>query len=108
MAIEDPCNAFTSDPRFDKIEQQIDDMRVGDVKYHSLYEVWRNGPKDFVKWIKKDEYDGEYDCITTILSVMMQYIDSREYDDYEFEQEDIDELLSYAENTPIKAIFLER
>ena len=38
----------------------------------------------------------------------MQYIDSREYADHEFEQADIDELLEYAKNTQIKAFFSER
>lgn len=108
MAVEDPCNAFTCDPRFKEIEQQIDDMRVGDLHYRALIDVWYDGPDDFVDWIKEEMYDGEYDNITTILSVIMQYIDSRSDDDYEFEQDDIEELFEYAENTQTKAIFLER
>lgn len=108
MAVEDPCNAFTCDPRFKEIERQIDDMRIGDVKYHSLYDMWQDGPEDFVDWLQEDEYESRYDSLTTILGVMMQYIDSREYEDHEFEQEDIDELLTYAENTQIKAFFPER
>ena len=108
MVVEDPCSAFTCDPRFEEIAHQIDDMRVGDVKFHTLIDVWLDGPDDFVDWIKEDMYDGEYDCITTILSVITQYLDSRSDDDYEFEQDDIDELFEYAKNTQIKAIFLER
>ena len=108
MVIEDPCNAFTCDSRFKEIEQQIDDMRVGDLHFHTLIDVWYDGPDDFVDWLKEDMYDSNYDCITTILSVIMQYLDSRSSDDYEFEQDDIDELFEYAEKTQIKAIFLER
>lgn len=108
MAVEDPCNAFICDPRFKEIEQQINDMRIGDVKYHSLYDMWQDGPEDFIDWLQEDEYECRYDNITTILGVIMQYIDSRSSDDYEFEQDDIDELFEYAEKTQIKAIFLER
>lgn len=84
------------------------DCAIGDVKYHSLYDMWQDGPEDFIDWLQEDEYECRYDNITTILGVIMQYIDSRSSDDYEFEQDDIDELFEYAEKTQIKAIFLER
>ena len=87
MVVEFPCSVFTCDPRFNEIEQQIDDMRVGDLNSHTLIDVWYDGPDDFVYWIKEDMYDGKYDCITTILSVIRQYLDSRSSDDYDYEFE---------------------
>lgn len=105
MAIEDPRNAFNCDPRFEKICQEINDMRIGDLKVHTPSTVWSDAPEDFAEWLDEDTYDSTYDCITTILSVIDKYLDERSSDDYEFEQADIDELFDYAKNTPVKAFF---
>lgn len=107
MAIEDPVCAFVNDPRHNEIEKIIDDTHVGDLRTSSP-SIYCDGPEDLAEWIKDDNYDGEYDYLTTILSVIEQYLDNCSCDDIEFEQEDLDELLEYAKNTPIKVFYPER
>lgn len=106
--IEDPCNAFTCDPRYKEIENKIDDMRIGDLTFSTPFAEWSDGPEDFVEWLEEENYDYTYDGLTTILSVISQYLDERASDDYEFEQEDLDELYEYALTTSTPAFFPER
>lgn len=105
MIVEDPCCVFMNDERYTHIEQEIDDIRLGDLESTTPELAWSDGPADFVDWLEEGNYDMSYDHVTTVLGVMCQYIDEREYDGEKFTQEDIDELLEYASTAQVKAFY---
>lgn len=97
---------FFNDARYQRLTQEVDDTRIGDVEVHVPHVVWKDAPEDFVEWLV-DSLDSSYCYLVVIHEVMLEYIMETE-EDHDFTQEELDELFKYAETTPIKAFFPER
>ena len=97
---------FFNDARYQRLTQEVDDTRIGDVEVHVPHVAWKDAPEDFVEWLV-DSFDSSYCNLVVIHEVMHEYIMETE-EDHDFTQEEFDELFKYAETTPIKAFFPER
>lgn len=104
--MEDAQAKFFNDARYQRLTQEIDDIRIGDIGVHVAHVVWEDAPEDFVDWLV-DNFDSTYSYLVVIHEVMHEYIMDTE-EDHDFTQEELDELFEYAETAPVKAFFPER
>ena len=88
---------FFNDERYQRLTQEVDDIRIGDVEVHAPHVVWKDAPEDFVEWLV-DSFDSTYSNLVVIHEVMHEYIMDTE-EDHDFTQEELDELFTYAETT---------
>lgn len=99
---------FFNDERYLRLSHEVDDIRIGDIDVHAAHVVWKDAPEDFVEWLV-DSFDSTYSNLNLVVihEVMQEYIMYTE-EDHDFTQEELDELFTYAETTPVKAFFPER
>lgn len=97
---------FFNDARYQRLTDEVDNTRIGDIDVHVAHVVWKDAPEDFVEWLV-DSFDPTYSNLVVIHEVMQDYIMDTE-EDHDFTQEELDELFKYAETTPVKAFFPER
>lgn len=97
---------FFNDVRYQRLTDEIDNTRIGDVDVHVAHVVWKDAPEDFVEWLV-DSFDSTYNNLVVIHEVMQDYIMDTE-EDHDFTQEELNELFKYAETTPVKVFFPER
>lgn len=97
---------FFNDARYQRLTDEIDNTRIGDVDVHVAHVVWKDAPEDFVEWLV-DSFDSTYNNLVVIHEVMQDYIMDTE-EDHDFTQEELNELFKYAEMTPVKVFFPER
>ena len=104
--MKDAQAKFFNDERYLRLSHEVDDIRIGDIDVHAAHVIWKDAPEDFVEWLV-DSFDSTYSNLVVIHEVMHEYIMDTE-EDHDFTQEELDELFTYAETTPVKAFFPER
>lgn len=104
--MKDAQAKFFNDPRYQALTDKINDIRLGDIYYNTAHEAWSDAPEDFVEWLE-EEFDPEYCNVVVIHEVILEYIMDTE-EEYDWTQEELDELFEYAEKAPVKVFFPER